>query len=154
YAHMARNGERPDQRSESIPVQVGLVGENGYPHAGNVDFVDNRVDAATGTIRARATLVNPDGLLTPGLYARVRLPGSGSFEAMLIDDKAILTDQSRKYVYVIDENNTAQRRDITLGRKAEGLRIVEEGLNPGDRVIVNGIQKVSVGMPVTAQDIE
>lgn len=133
---------------------MGLVGENGYPHAGNVDFVDNRVDAATGTIRARATLVNPDGLLTPGLYARVRLPGSGSFEAMLIDDKAILTDQSRKYVYVIDENNTAQRRDITLGRKAEGLRIVEEGLNPGDRVIVNGIQKVSVGMPVTAQDIE
>ena len=115
--------------------------------------MDNRVDAATGTIRARAT-VNPDGLLTPGLYARVRLPGSGSFEAMLIDDKAILTDQSRKYVYVIDENNTAQRRDITLGRKAEGLRIVEEGLNPGDRVIVNGIQKVSVGMPVTAQTLK
>lgn len=73
---------------------------------------------------------------------------------MLIDDKAILTDQSRKYVYVIDENNTAQRRDITLGRKAEGLRIVEEGLNPGDRVIVNGIQKVSVGMPVTAQTLK
>ncbi|VFR40135.1 RND efflux system, membrane fusion protein CmeA [plant metagenome] len=155
YAHMARKGERPDERREGVPVNVGLVGEDGYPHAGRVDFVDNRVDPATGTIRARATLANPDGLLTPGLYARVRLQGSGSFDAMLIDEKAILTDQSRKYVYVVDENSTAQRRDVKLGRKAEGLRIVEEGLKPGDRVIVNGIQKVFFpGMPVTAQAVE
>lgn len=154
YAAMARRGERPDERNGGVPVRVGLVGEEGFPHEGRVDFIDNRVDPATGTIRARATLSNPDGLLTPGLYARVRLQGSGRFTAMLIDDKAVMTDQSRKYVYVVDEKNTAQRRDVTLGRKAEGLRIVEAGLVKGDRVIVNGIQKVFMpGMPVQAQAV-
>ena len=155
YAGMARRGERPDERNGGVPVQVALVGEDGFPHQGKVDFVDNRVDPATGTIRARATLSNADGLLTPGLYARVRLQGSGKFTAMLIDDKAVMTDQSRKYVYVVDEKGTAQRRDVSLGRKADGLRIVEAGLVKGDRVIVNGIQKVFMpGMPVQAQVVQ
>ena len=155
YAGMARRGERPDERNGGVPVQVGLVGEEGFPHQGRVDFVDNHVDSATGTIRARATLANPDGLLTPGLYARVRLQGSGKFTAMLIDDKAVMTDQNRKYVYVVDDKGTAQRRDVTLGRKADGLRIVEAGLTKGDRVIVNGTQKVFMpGMPVQAQAVQ
>jgi len=154
YAGMARRGERPDERNGGVPVHVGLVGENGHPHSGRVDFIDNRVNAATGTIRARATLANPDGLLTPGLYARVRLQGSGSFSAMLIDDKAVMTDQDRKFVYVVDANDTAQRRDVVLGRKAEGLRIVETGLKPGDRVVINGVQKIFFpGMPVSAEAV-
>ncbi len=154
YAQMSRKGERPDERNGGVPVAVGLVGEDGYPHAGRVDFIDNRVDPATGTIRARATLANANGALTPGLYARVRLQGSGAFSAMLIEDKAVMTDQDRKYVYVVDAESRAQRRDVKLGRRADGLRIVEDGLAAGDRVIVNGTQKVFFpGMPVQAQDV-
>lgn len=155
YAAMSRRGERPDEMQQGVPVGVGLAGEQGFSHQGRVDFVNNRVDAATGTIRARATLANSDGQLTPGLYARVRLQGSGSFSALLIDDKAVMTDQSRKYVYVVDAQGDAQRRDVTLGRKAAGLRIVQSGLNQGDRVIVNGMLKVFMpGIPVNAETVQ
>ncbi|RYF60201.1 MAG: efflux RND transporter periplasmic adaptor subunit [Comamonadaceae bacterium] len=155
YAGMSRRGERPDERGAGVPVSVALVGETGFSHKGRVDFVNNRVDSATGTIRARATLANPDGLLTPGLYARVRLQGSGTFTAMLVDDKAVMTDQNRKYVYVVDAQGHAQRRDVTLGRKSQGLRIVQAGLAAGDRVIVNGTQKVFMpGMPVNAETVK
>lgn len=155
YAAMSRRGERPDEMQQGVPVGVGLAGEQGFSHQGRVDFVNNRVDAATGTIRARATLANSDGQLTPGLYARVRLQGSGSFSALLIDDKAVMTDQSRKYVYVVDAQGDAQRRDVTLGRKAASLRIVQSGLNQGDRVIVNGMLKVFMpGIPVNAETVQ
>jgi len=141
-----------DERSrgnDGYPVRVGLAGEQGYPHGGRVDFVDNTVDAGTGTIRARAVLANPDRLLTPGLFARVQLQGGAPFQATLVDDKAILTDQDRKYVYVVDGKHTAQRRDVRTGGISDGLRIVSEGLKPGDRVIVDGVQKVFFpGMPV------
>jgi multidrug efflux system membrane fusion protein len=134
---------------EANPVRVGLAGEPGFPHEGKVDFIDNQVDAGTGTIRARAVLPNPDRILTPGLFARVQLQGSAGFEATLVDDKAILTDQDRKYVYVVDGKHTAQRRDVRLGGVADGLRIVTDGLKPGDRVVVDGVQKVFFpGMPV------
>lgn len=152
YAQMVRAGKRPDERNGGVPVHIGLIGEDGHPHAGQVDFIDNRADPDTGTIRARATLSNPDGVLTPGLYARVRLQGTAPFKAVLVDDKAVMTDQDRKYVYIVDENDKAKRRDVSLGRLAEGLRIVENGLQQGDRVIVNGIQKIThSGMPVQAQ---
>lgn len=155
YAAMSRRGERPDEMGQGVPVGVGLAGEQGFPHQGKVDFVNNRVDAATGTIRARATLANADGQLTPGLYARVRLQGSGAFSALLIDDKAVMTDQSRKYVYVVDAQGHAQRRDVVLGRKSAGLRIVQSGLNQGDRVIVNGMLKVFMpGIPVNAETVQ
>ena len=146
YSRAAVDGERAgDDRA----VRVGLAGEDGYPHTGSVDFVDNRLDPATGTIRARAVLRNPDGLFTPGLFARVQLQGSAEFDALLVDDKAVLTDQDRKYVYVLGEDNTAQRRDVVLGRVVDGLRVVQSGLEPGDKVIVNGVQKVFMpGMPV------
>jgi membrane fusion protein, multidrug efflux system len=155
YAEMARNGERPSERDGKVPVQVGLVSEDGFPHEGVVDFLDNQVDRGTGTIRARALLDNADRRFTPGLFARVRLLGSGQFKAMLVDDKAVLTDQDRKYVYVVDEKGTAQRRDVQLGRSADGLRIVQKGLKPGDRVIVDGVQKVFFpGMPVDAKAVK
>lgn len=155
YAQMARRGERVNERDGAVPVQVGLVGEDGFPHQGVVDFLDNHVDPSTGTIHARAVLDNSDRRFTPGLFARVRLPGSGTFKALLIDDKAVLTDQDRKYVYIVDSDGKAQRRDVKLGRSSDGLRIVNEGLAAGDQVIVSGVQKVfAAGMPVQAQVID
>ncbi|MFG3447722.1 MULTISPECIES: efflux RND transporter periplasmic adaptor subunit [unclassified Stenotrophomonas] len=152
YAQMARKGERPSERDSELPVKVGLSGEEGFPHSGKVDFLDNQVTRSTGTIRVRALLDNADRAFTPGLFARVQLLGSGEFQAMLIDDKAVLTDQDRKYVYVVDKEGKAQRRDIQLGRTAEGLRIVQKGLAAGDRVIIDGVQKVFMpGMPVQAK---
>jgi multidrug efflux system membrane fusion protein len=154
YAQMARKGERPSERDQALPVKVGLSGEDGFPHEGKVDFLDNQVARSTGTIGVRALLDNSERLFTPGLFARVRLLGSGEFQAVLIDDKAVLTDQDRKYVYVVDKDGKAQRRDIALGRSAEGLRIVEQGLVAGDKVIVDGVQKVFMpGMPVQATPV-
>ena len=154
YAQMARKGERPSERDSELPVKVGLSGEEGYPHTGKVDFLDNQVTRSTGTIRVRAVLDNADRAFTPGLFARVQLLGSGQFQAMLIDDKAVLTDQDRKFVYVVDKENKAQRRDVQLGRTADGLRIVEQGLKAGDRVIIDGVQKVFMpGMPVQAKAV-
>jgi membrane fusion protein, multidrug efflux system len=149
YNELARKGERDRSRN---PVRVGLADEPGYPYAGTVDFVDNQVDPRTGTIRARAVLANPDRVFTPGLFARVQLEGSAEFEALMIDDKAVLTDQDRNYVYVVAADNTAARRDITLGRMIDGLRVVASGLEPGDQVVVDGVQKVFFpGMPVKAE---
>ncbi|WP_417472281.1 efflux RND transporter periplasmic adaptor subunit [Luteimonas mephitis] len=151
YADLARKGERT---RSSNPVRVGLADEPGFPHEGTVDFVDNQVDPATGTIRARAVLPNPDRVLTPGLFARVQVQGSGEFEAMLIDDKAVLTDQDRKYVYVLGADNKAMRKDVQLGRMIDGLRVVESGLGAKDKVIVHGVQKVFMpGMPVAPKTI-
>jgi multidrug efflux system membrane fusion protein len=154
YNTLSRNGQRTSARNGHQPVRVGLAGEPGFPHSGQMDFVDNRVDPSTGTIRARAVLPNPDRTLTPGMFARVRVLGGAASEAGLVDDKAVLTDQDRRYVYVIGEDGRARRRDVQLGRMAEGLRVVESGLSAGDRVIVHGVQKVFFpGMPVQAQSI-
>jgi len=151
YQAMARQG----QQRHALPVEIALAGEQGYPHRGNVDFLDNQLNASTGTIRMRALLDNRDRTYTPGLFARVRLPGSAQFNALLIDDKAVLTDQDRKYVYVVDAQGKAQRRDVKPGAMADGLRIVAAGLQAGDRVIVAGLQKVFMpGMPVTAKTVD
>ena len=154
YAEMARNGRRGSDLDGKLPVQVGLSDEDGFPHLGTVDFLDNQIDSNTGTIRMRAVLDNKDGALTPGLFARVRLLGSGQFDALLIDDKAVLTDQDRKYVWIVDDKGKAQRRDVKLGRKTNGLRIVEKGLAPGDKVIVDGVDKVYMpGLQVAAKTV-
>ncbi|MEX0501934.1 efflux RND transporter periplasmic adaptor subunit [Raoultella terrigena] len=154
YQNLARSGQGASSSHLALPVEIGLVGEEGYPHQGKVDFLDNQLTPSTGTIRMRAVLDNAQRLFTPGLFARVRVPGSAEFSAMLIDDKAVLTDQDRKYVYIVDKDGKAQRRDITPGRLAAGLRIVQQGLNPGDKVIVDGLQKVFMpGMPVNAKTV-
>ncbi|HCQ8238831.1 TPA: efflux RND transporter periplasmic adaptor subunit [Klebsiella michiganensis] len=154
YQSLARSGQGASSNHLALPVEIGLVGEEGYPHQGKVDFLDNQLTPSTGTIRMRALLDNAQRQFTPGLFARVRLPGSAEFNATLIDDKAVLTDQDRKYVYVVDKEGKAQRRDITPGRLADGLRIVQQGLKPGDRVIVDGLQKVFMpGMPVNAKTV-
>ncbi|MGO2154779.1 MAG: efflux RND transporter periplasmic adaptor subunit [Serratia proteamaculans] len=142
------------RRTAKLPVKVGLVGEDGYPHQGTVDFTDNQLNAGTGTIRMRALLENAERRFTPGLFARVQMPGSAVFNAMLINDKSVLTDQDRKFVYIVDKDGKAQRRDIEVGRVADGLRIVQKGLVAGDRVIVDGMQKVFMpGMPVNAKTV-
>jgi membrane fusion protein, multidrug efflux system len=154
YKAMGRSGQRAGGRVARYPVRIGLAGEDGHPHEGELDFVDNHVDPATGTIRARALVPNGERILTPGLFARVLLLAGNPFEAMLIDDKAVLTDQDRKYVYVVGEDGLAMRRDIRTGRLIDGLRVVEDGLAPGDRIIVHGVQKIFFpGMPVQAHEV-
>jgi len=154
YQNLARSGQGASSNHMALPVEIGLTGEDGYPHQGKVDFLDNQLTPSTGTIRMRALLDNAQRQFTPGLFARVRLPGSAEFNATLIDDKAVLTDQDRKYVYIVDKEGKAQRRDITPGRLAAGLRIVQRGLNPGDKVIVAGLQKVFMpGRPVNAKTL-
>jgi len=154
YQQMARSGERESSRDARNPVLVGLADEDGYPHRGEMDFVDNQVNPETGTIRGRAVVPNPDGVFTPGLFARVRLLGASQGEAMLVHEQAVLTDQDRRYVYIVEEGNTAQRRDVVLGAHVEGLRLVESGLEPGDRVVVNGVRKIFFpGQPVNPREV-
>jgi multidrug efflux system membrane fusion protein len=149
YKQLERDGRGGAQSA----VRIALSDESGYPHEGRLDFVDTQVDPRTGTIRARAVVTNPDRRFTPGLFARVQLQGGTAQSAMLIDDKAVLTDQDRKYVYVLGPHDTAVRKDVTLGRQVDGLRVVT-GLSPKDRVIVHGVQKVFMpGMPVAPKPI-
>ena len=154
YGKLERSGERASSRSTPNPVFVGLSDEEGFPHKGQMNFVDNQINPSTGTIRVRAVLDNKERTFMPGMFARIKILGSGAFRAVLIDDKAVLTDQDRKYVYVLGEGNTAQRRDIKPGRMVEGLRIVTAGLTADDKVIVHGVQKIFFpGMPVAPQTI-
>ncbi|WP_386068569.1 efflux RND transporter periplasmic adaptor subunit [Tahibacter sp. UC22_41] len=152
YQGLERAGELPSAREAGNPVRMGLADEEGFPHTGSMNFIDNELDAGTGTIRARAVFSNKDGRFTPGLFARVQLLGSGAQSALLISDRAVLTDQDRKFVYVIGPENKALRRDVKLGAQVDGLRIVTDGLVANDRVVVNGVQKVFFpGMPVDPQ---
>jgi RND family efflux transporter MFP subunit len=153
YTKMAQSGARPSSRDAKNPVQVGLADEEGFPHAGVMDFVDNQLNSQTGTIRARAVLANKDGSFTPGLFARVQLLGSSEYSAILIDDRAVNTDQNQKYVFLLGAGNTVEYRRVTLGRIIDGLRIVREGLKPGDVIIVNGAQRVHPGIAVTPQRV-
>jgi multidrug efflux system membrane fusion protein len=142
YQSMDRSGTRKSSRDTPNPVLVGLANEEGYPHRGEMDFVDNAVNPDTGTIRGRAVLPNPDGVFTPGLFARVRLLGSAPADVLLVHEQALLTDQDRRYVYVLGDGDVAVRKDVTLGPTVEGLRVVRAGLAPGDKVVVNGVRKI------------
>ena len=155
YQAQANAGERPSSRDTPNPVQVGLASSTDFPFQGYMDFVDNRIDPATGTIQGRALIDNPDGYLIPGLFARVRLLGSGEYEATLIHESAVLTDQDRKFVYLVTPEGQAIRRDVVLGREIDGLRVVREGLVAGDRIVVNGIRKIFFsGAPVAPQVVD
>lgn len=134
-------------------VYVGLIDEDGYPHAAKLDFVDNRVDGSHGTIRARAVLDNADGRFTPGLFARIRLVSPRQFNAAFVDDRAVGTDLGRKFVFVVDEGNVVRYRPVETGRLFDGLRVVTSGLKPNDVVIVNGLQRVRPGVTVAATQV-
>ena len=151
YVQLAKEGARPSSRDVKNPVYMALANESNYPHEGYIDFVDNQVNPSTGTIRGRAVFQNNEGAFIPGLFARIKLVGSATYEGILIDDKAIGTDLNSKFVLVLDENNTVQYRPITLGEKLNGMRIVKSGLNAEDKIVVKGLQRVRPGTPVSPE---
>jgi len=144
-------GRRPSSRDTPNPVQVTLTGETKPLLEGRMDFLDNRLDVSTGTLRSRAVIPNRDFSILPGQFGRVRLIGSSPYEALLLPDTAIDTDQSRKIVFVVRDDNTVEARPVTLGPLDEGLRVIREGLKGEEWVIVNGIQRARVGAKVTPQ---
>jgi RND family efflux transporter MFP subunit len=148
YNELARQGQRQSSRDARNPVRVGLANEQGFPHEGYMDFVDNQLDVHTGTIRARAVLENKQSLFTPGMFARVQLLGSGEYDAILIEDRAVGTDQSQSFVLVLGADNKLEYRAIQPGRIVDGLRIVRQGLKPDDVVVVSGLQRVRPGAQV------
>ncbi|BDX06083.1 efflux RND transporter periplasmic adaptor subunit [Planctobacterium marinum] len=152
YVKLAREGSRPSSREHENLVLMGLASDKDYPHQGYIDFVDNRINPTSGTIRGRAVFDN-DGQFIPGLFARIRLVGSASYDGILIDDKAIGTDLSNKFVLVLDDNNQVQYRAVTLGEKLNGLRIIKSGLKAGEKIVVNGLQRVRPGAIVNPQVI-
>jgi membrane fusion protein, multidrug efflux system len=133
-----------------VPVLMGLADEEGFPHQGTVNFVDNRLDVATGTLQVRGIFDNPTHILSPGLFVRVRLPIGDPYEAIMIDEQALATDQGQKFVYVIDDAGNAQYRRIEVGKLQNGQRVVRKGVALGERVVVSGLQRVRPGAPVTA----
>jgi RND family efflux transporter MFP subunit len=133
-------------------VRLKLIDEPEFSHEGRIDFVDNVIDRATGTIRGRAEFSNADGLFTPGMFARVQLPASDPYQALLLPDVAIGTEQSRKYVLVVSADNTVVQRYVTLGDLADRLRVIKTGLAADDRVIVNGLIQARLGAKVAPQE--
>ena len=148
YMELARKA-----REARHPVWVGLANEQGYPHEGAIVFVSNEIDAATGTARARGLLENHDRRFTPGMFARVKLPGSSTYRALLINDSSVGTDQSVKYVLRVGNDNRVEYRPVKLGPVVDGLRVVREGLSEGDVIVVNGLQRVRPGAPVAPQRV-
>jgi len=153
YSRLNADGSRMSSRSAANPVQARLIDETGWPHKGFMNFVDNELDPNAGTVRGRATFENADDLLTPGLFARLRLIGSGEYEALLLPDAAVLSDQSRKIVMVVDGEGTVSAKRVELGPLYRGLRVIRSGLAPDDRVVVSGVQRARPGGKVVPQDV-
>ncbi|MEO7385946.1 MAG: efflux RND transporter periplasmic adaptor subunit [Gammaproteobacteria bacterium] len=145
YTRLAEQGIRPSSRNVANPVRLQLADEEGFPHEGVMDFVDNAVDETTGTMQGRAIFPNPDGDLTPGLFGRIQLLGEGPYEALILPDQAVGTDQAERLVYVVGADNVVTVRPVTLGRSLGALRVIRSGLKAADRVVINGIQRVRPG---------
>jgi RND family efflux transporter MFP subunit len=152
YQRLAKNGKDIAATGTSTPVKIKLIDEPDYTHEGRMDFVDNAIDRTSGTIRGRAQFANPDGLFTPGMFANIRVPASPPYEALLVPDAAIGSEQARKYVLVVDAENVARPKYVTLGDLAGDLRVIKDGLSPDDRVVINGIARVRPGQKVTPQE--
>ena len=151
YVNMALRGERESSRTAANPVWVGLADEQGHPHEGHMVFLDNELDPNTGTIHARGLFANKDRRFTPGMFARVKLIGSAEYTALLINDSAVGTDQSVKFVLKVGADNKVEYAPVKLGPVIDGLRVVRDGLKAGDVILVKGLQQVRPGMPVTPQ---
>lgn len=152
YRRLAEKGVK-DAASVGAVVGVALPDEQGYPHPGKLDFLDNRLDSGTGTLRARAAIENDDGLFSAGMFARVRLQGSQEYTAVLLPDEAIGTDQASRFVYVIASDNVAKRKAVKLGPLIDGMRVIREGVGGDDLVVVNGIQRVRGGQTVVPKHV-
>ena len=153
YSRLSQNGSRKSSRNTENPVEARLIDEKGWPHKGTMNFVDNELDPSAGTIRGRAKFANADDFLTPGLFARLRLIGSGEYEALLLPDEAILSDQARKIVLVVDEEATVSAKVVELGPLHEGLRVIRSGLEASDKVVVNGVLRARPGGKVSPEEI-
>jgi len=153
YQQLAREGKRVSAREAQIPCELGLSNEQGFPHHGVVDFVDNRVDPNTGTMRARGVFPNQDRFLTPGFFARLRVTGSAKYQALLVPDQAIGTDQAQKFVYVINQKDEAEYRPVKLGPVVDGLRVLHDGIHAGEWVVVDGLMTVRPGAKVMARKV-
>jgi RND family efflux transporter MFP subunit len=150
FMNYARKGGEADA---THPVFVGLANEEGYRHQGAIAFVDNEIEAATGTVRVRGRLANPNREFTPGMFARIKVIGTKSFPALLVNETAVGTDQGLKYVLRVGRDNTIEYREVKLGPVVDGLQVVREGLNVGDTIVVNGLQHVRPGMTITPQRV-
>jgi len=148
YIRQAQEGERKSSRYAPNPVEIQLADETGYKWRGRMTFVDNAIDTNSGTIRAHAEVANPNGFLVPGMFGRARLLGSGTYKALLVPDEAIVTDQARKLVYVVDKDKKVAARVISTGPMVEGLRVIRDGLAPTEKVIIDGLARIQPGMPV------
>jgi len=154
YSKVAREAAVNKSREAKSPVQVGLANESDFPHQGVMVFVDNALDPTTGTIRSRALLDNHERQFTPGLFARIKLLGSAQHDAVLVNDSAIGTDQTVRYVLVVDKsNNKVEYRPVQLGPVVDGLRVVQSGLSPGETIVVNGLQRVRPGAQIEPQRV-
>lgn len=153
YLRYASNGAVGNSGTDRIPVSIGLTSDDGYPRKGKIKSFDNRLNTGSGTIRVRAEFNNADGTLTPGMYARVRTGGSAAKEAVLIADKAVGTDQDKKYVMVVGDDHKAVYRNITLGPIVDGLRVVRSGLKKDEQIVVNGLQRIRPNDTVTATSV-
>jgi RND family efflux transporter MFP subunit len=151
YQRLIREGKLASSEGGKIPVYLQLQDETGFPHEGTIDFSDNSFDATTGTLLIRGSFPNRDGFLTPGNFVRVRVASGPKYNALLVADRAIGSDQDQSFVYVLDSKNIARLRHIKTGQLAEGLRVVKSGLQPDDVVIINGIIKVRPDSPVKPQ---
>ena len=152
YERLAKNGRDVASRDADVKVALKLIDEPDYEHDGHMDFVNNVIDSGTGTIRARAVFANPNGVFTPGMFGRIRVPASPPYEALLVPQAAIGTEQTRKFVYVVGADNTVSERFVTLGQATnDNLQVVKAGLGPDDRIIVNGLLRARPGAKVTPQ---
>lgn len=148
YLKYAAGGASPRDRK---PIAMGLASEEGrFPYQGYLDFVDNQLDPRTGTVRARAVFSNKEQRFTPGLFARLRLSGSAQYQATVVSDRAVGTDQDRKFVLVLKPDSSVEYRPVQLGRLVDGYRVVSGGLKAGEKIVVNGLQRVRPGMKVAA----
>ena len=153
YERFSSSGKEVTGRDGGVVVGLKLLDEKTFEHRGYMDFVDNTIDRSSGTIRGRASFSNPDAVLTPGMFGRIRVPGSPTYNALLLPDAAIGTEQIRKFVLVVGDDNTAMQRYVTLGPLSDdNLRIIKDGIKAGDRVIVNGLMRVRPGQKVTPQE--
>lgn len=151
YARLYRDGTRPSSRDDPNPVQVRLLDEDEYLHAGVMDFVDNELNPTSGTLRGRAIISNPDGFLQPGQFGRLRLLGSGEYDAIMVPDEVVQSEQSQKYIYILDDGNVVGRKFVELGPMYEGLRVIRRGIEATDKVVLSGFHRIRPGMTVTPQ---
>jgi multidrug efflux system membrane fusion protein len=153
YERFSGSGKEVTGREGGVVVGLKLLDEKNFDHRGYMDFVDNVIDRSSGTIRGRAVFSNPDAVLTPGMFGRIRVPGSPTYNALLVPDAAIGTEQIRKFVLVVDADNTAVQKYVTLGPLADdNLRVIKDGINADDRVVVNGLMRARPGQKVTPQE--